>query len=1016
MLLRTPNRWISGLACGFALLTGSALGAEPTAPAQPLEFECRWAAEPISVDGRGDEPAWRGAMLIDRFSLPWLRKDARPAKTATKARLLWDRENLYFLAEMDDADVRAKVLKHDGPTWEDDVFELFFKPAADKPGYFEFEVNAVNTVFDLFVPQRGANMAGPYVAVDPFHVESKVVVHGSLNDSKDKDQGWTVEGRIPWGDFIKAGGRPEIDERWKFALCRYDYSTAEKEPELSTCAPLTQMSFHQHEKFATLRFVGPVNMAGKPFGIDKHVPLLISRVIGSPDPPTPYQVRRVYPKLNIIWPMAVKAEPGTRRLYYIAENNPYGPTTLHRTLGDPASGESEQLMRHDGVAYELAFHPNYKQNGYLYIGINESGPPGPRKTKVKRYTISRQPPFALDPKSERTIIEWPSDGHNGGALAFGLDGLLYVTSADGTSDSDRDVVGQDLSTLRAKVLRIDVEHPDAGREYSVPRDNPFVGTPGARPETWAYGLRNPWRITVDRQTGDVWVGNNGQDLWEQAYLVQRGANYGWSLFEGSHPFYTSRKQGPTPISPPTVEHHHSEARSLTGGLVYYGARRPELRGAYIYGDHSTGKVWGVRHKAGKVTWHKELVDTPFNITGFGIDADGELLIIDHASEGGFYTLEPTPADSARPSFPARLSDSGLFRSVRGHVMQPGVIPYSVNAQLWSDGAYKERYIAVPGKEPRISITSSGGWNFPDGAVLVKSFALELEEGKLESRRWIETRFLTRQQKEWVGYSYLWNDEQTDATLVAGGGLDRDYSIRVPRSAAHPDGVRKQTWHYPSRTECMVCHSRAANYVLGLSTLQMNRDHDYGPVRDNQLRTLEHLGLFQTDVANTAKDAVSREGAAQGLKGKELDKFVVERTQAVGQRAAAKSTQLALAPEKMPRLVDPYDKSADLSARARSYLHSNCAHCHVEAGGGNAQFKIEFGSLLSATKLVDVAPLHGLLDVKDARLIAPGAPQRSVLLTRVGQRGAGQMPPLATSLVDHEAVEMLREWIRQMKPE
>lgn len=954
--------------------------------------------------------------MIERFSLPWLHKDARPAKTATKARLLWDREYLYFLADMDDADVQAKVRKHDGPTWEDDVFELFFKPADDKPGYFEFEVNAVNTVFDVFVPQRGAKIAGPYVAVDPFHVESKVVVHGTLNDSKDKDQGWTVEGRIPWRDFIKAGGRPEIGERWKFALCRYDYSTAEKEPELSTCAPLTQASFHQHEKYATLRFVGPAKMAGKPFGIDKRVPLLTSRVVGSPDPPSPYQLRRVYPKLNVTWPMAVQPEPGTRRLYYIAEDNPYGATTLHRTLGDPETGKSEQLLRDDGVAYDLAFHPNYQQNGYLYIGINEPHlAPGPRKTKVKRYTISRQPPFKFDPATERTIIEWPSNGHNGGAIAFGLDGMLYVTSGDGSSDSDTDVVGQDLSSFRAKVLRIDVDHPKQGREYSIPKDNPFIGMAGARPETWAYGLRNPWRISVDRQTGDVWVGNNGQDLWEQAYLIRRGANYGWSLFEGGHPFYTTRKPGPTPIQRPTVEHHHSEARSLTGGIVYYGRKLPQLRGAYIYGDHSTGKVWGVRHEAGKVTWHKELVDTPFNITGFGIDADGELLILDHAAEGGFYTLEPTPADFARPQFPTRLSESGLFQSVRGHVMQPGVIPYSVNSQLWSDGAYKERFIALPGENPRIAMTPAGGWNFPDGAVLIKSFALEMEEGKPESRRWIETRFFTRQQKEWIGYSYLWNDEQTDATLVAGGGMDQEYAIRVPRSAAHPKGVRKQTWHYPSRTECMTCHSRAANFVLGVSTLQMNRDHDYGAVCDNQLRTLEHLGLIQTDVANVAKDAAREEGAALGLKSKALDQYVVGRTEAEGQRAAAKSTQLALAPEKLLRLVDPYDPGADLTARARSYLHSNCAHCHVEAGGGNAQFNIDFATLLSKTKLVDVPPSHGALNVKDARLIAPGSPERSILLTRVGKRGTGQMPPLATSRVDHEAVEMLREWIKQLKP-
>jgi len=956
-------------------------------------------------------------MLIDTFSLPWLGKDARPAKTATRARLLWDRENLYFLADIEDRDVLAKVLKHDGPTWEDDVFELFFKPAADKPGYFEFEINAANTVFDVFIPERGGKMAGPFIAADQFHVESKVAVHGTLNDSKDEDRGWTVEGRIPWRDFIKAGGRPEIGERWKFALCRYDYTAAEKEPELSTCAPLTQMSFHQHEKYATLRFVGPVAETGaKPFGIEKLTTLLTSRVVGSPDPPPPYQVRRAYPKLDITWPMAVRAEPGTRRLYYIAEDNPYGATTLLRTLEDAEAGKSEQLLRHNGVAYDLTFHPKYAENGYLYVGINEPHTgEGTRKTKVKRYTIGRQPPHVFDPKSEVTIIEWPSNGHNGGAIAFGLDGLLYVTSGDGTSDSDGDVVGQDLSSMRAKVLRIDVDHPGKGRNYSVPRDNPFFGLPGARPETWAYGLRNPWRITVDQKTGDVWVGNNGQDLWEQAYLIKRGANYGWSLFEGSHPFYASRKPGPTPISPPTVEHHHSESRSLTGGVVYYGSRLPELRGAYIYGDHSTGKVWGVRHEQGKVTWHKELVDTPFNITGFALDPDGELLILDHAAAGGLYTLEARPADAAPPAFPKKLSESGLFRSVRGHVMQPGVIPYSVNAELWSDGAHKERFIAIPGETPRIGITQAGGWNFPDGTVLVKSFALEMEEGKPESRRWIETRFFTKQQKEWAGYSYVWNDEQTDATLVAAGGLDRDFAIHVQRSTAHPDGVRKYTWHFPSRTECMVCHSRAANFVLGPSTLQMNRDHDYDGVRDNQLRTLEHLGLFETDLAAVARNAAHEEATAQGLQGKERDKYVRAQTEAANQRAAATSKQLPLAPDKLPRLVDPYDAAADLELRARSYLHANCAHCHVEAGGGNARFNADFFTKLADTKLVDVAPQHGMLEVKDAMLIAPGAPGRSVLLTRMEKRGTSQMPPLATSIVDRPALKLMEEWITRMTP-
>src|SRR5262249_17637355 len=152
--------------------------------------------------------------------------------------------------------------------------------------------------------------------------------------------------------------------------------------------------------------------------------------------------------------------------------------------------------------------------------------------------------------------------------------------------------------------------------------------------------------------------------------------------------------------------------------------------------------------------------------------------------------------------------------------EPALIPYSVNAPLWSDGADKERFIALPGTS-HIEFTTQNGWNFPEGSVLVKTFSLD--------RRRIETRLLTKQVGKWVGYSYVWNDEQTDAELVPAAGMDKTFSVRDPRA---PKGKREQQWHYPSRTECMVCHSRAANFVLGLNVLQMNKEHDYGGVSDN----------------------------------------------------------------------------------------------------------------------------------------------------------------------------------------
>jgi glucose/arabinose dehydrogenase len=1019
------------LACGGILL--ALRGGQPGASAEenqppakatpPTAFECRWAETPITIDGKAGEEAWKHAQVIDHFYLPWL-KDARRARTATKARLLWDREYLYFFAEMEDTDLYADVTEHDGETWDNDVFELFFKPSDDRPGYYEFQVNAAGTIMDMFLPRRNSGGYKRFKKDGDFHIDAKVRLRGTLNHWQDKDQGWSVEGRIPWKDFFRTGGRPAVGERWKFALCRYDYSVDFEGPELSTCAPLRSQNFpdfHHWEDYASLRFVGPAGKsAARPYGIERRLPLTTSRVVGSPEPPPPYRVRKVFPDLKVNFPVAVVPQPGSDRLLFITEEWPYGPTRIRRMKDDPKTTEMETLLDQDAVSYSIVFHPDYKNNGYLFIGSNGPSSGGSsvvRKTQITRHTMSRTPPYALDPATAKVIIEWPSDGHNGGAMAFGQDGMLYVTSGDGTSDSDRNVVGQDMSTLLAKVLRIDIDQPDPGKTYSVPRDNPFVGMKGTRPEIWAYGLRNPWRMTVDAKTGDLWVGNNGQDLWEQEYLIKKGANYGWSVREGSHPFYPNRKAGPTPFTPPTVEHHHSEARSLTGGIVYYGKRLPELRGAYIYADYSTGKIWGVRHEGGKVTWHRELADTRLQITHLSTDTHGEILIADHRGKdkGGFYTLEPTPKDSRPNTFPRTLSQSGLFRSVKGHVLEPALIPYSVNSPLWGDNAFKKRWIALPGADSQIDFTTSRGWNFPDRTVIVKSFGLELEEGNPASRRWVETRFFTNQEGEWFGYSYAWNDEQTEGTLVGAAGLDREFTIRVPPSAEHKGGVRKQNWHYPSRTECMVCHSRAANWVLGLSTLQMNKVHDYDGVRDNQLRTLEHLGVFRVNWADEARAALREEAKARGLSEKDIDVYLERQTATRDQREPVFSTLLAFPPEKYPHLTDPLDAKADLNLRARSYLHSNCSQCHVEAGGGNAQIDLEFTTSPELMKLFNVRPQHDGFGLPGARLIAPGHPERSVLMHRISRRGPGQMPPLATSLVDRDAVPVLREWIRQMPP-
>jgi hypothetical protein len=215
--------------------------------------ECRWAGTPIRIDGKKDDIAWDKAQVLKNFAVFWQK---RKAKTATTARLLWDNNYLYFLADMEDTDLYADVKEHNGITWENDVFELFFKPSEEKPAYYEFQVNAANTRLELFLPSRGAGGYRRFAPLTKLGMESAVRLRGTLNDWEDTDKGWTVEGRIPWSAFKATGGKPKPGDKWRFALCRYDYSKDLERPETSSTAPLTMPDFHRYEDYGELTFVG----------------------------------------------------------------------------------------------------------------------------------------------------------------------------------------------------------------------------------------------------------------------------------------------------------------------------------------------------------------------------------------------------------------------------------------------------------------------------------------------------------------------------------------------------------------------------------------------------------------------------------------------------------------------------------------------------------------------------------------------------------------------------------------
>jgi glucose/arabinose dehydrogenase len=284
----------------------------------------------------------------------------------------------------------------------------------------------------------------------------------------------------------------------------------------------------------------------------------------------------------------------------------------------------------------LAFDPGYRENGYFYVYYSASNP---RRSVVSRFRLDPGNDRVANPQSEVIILEaeQPFSNHNGGQLTFGPDGYLYIGLGDGGSAGDPQRNGQNLGTLLGSILRIDVSGLSAAGKYQIPPDNPFVNTAGARAEIWAFGLRNPWRFSFDRETGLLWAGDVGQNRWEEIDTITRGANYGWNILEGFHCYSPASGCDQSGLTLPLVEYDHSLGCSVTGGYVYRGDKISSLQGYYIYGDFCSGNIWALNYNGNTVTRNILLAKSGLGITSFGEDLAGNLYIL--AREGGIYTLE-----------------------------------------------------------------------------------------------------------------------------------------------------------------------------------------------------------------------------------------------------------------------------------------------------------------------------------------------------------------------------------------
>ena len=283
----------------------------------------------------------------------------------------------------------------------------------------------------------------------------------------------------------------------------------------------------------------------------------------------------------------------------------------------------------------LAFDPGYENNGLFYVYYSAKNP---RRSVVSRFSVKPNDPGKADPGSESIVMEiaQPFSNHNGGQIAFGPDGYLYIGLGDGGRGGDPMLNGQNTATLLGSLLRIDVSNLGGRFSYRIPGDNPLSSVAGAKPEIWAYGFRNPWRFSFDRETGDLWLGDVGQNLWEEINLVKKGRNYGWNVMEGTHCFRPRNGCNETGSELPIVEYSSSQGCSVIGGYVYRGTRLPSLFGAYLYGDFCRGTVWGLRRDGQTVTEHIVLAKVDAQITSFGEDQSRNVYIL--TRDDGIYQL------------------------------------------------------------------------------------------------------------------------------------------------------------------------------------------------------------------------------------------------------------------------------------------------------------------------------------------------------------------------------------------
>ncbi len=708
-----------------------------------------------------------------------------------------------------------------------------------------------------------------------------------------------------------------------------------------------------------------VEAAASPPGLDTRPANTTCLAFDRPDTNASISLQHVYPSLPISNVVAMTQAPGDASYWYFTTRD----GIIGRFANTPAvsswdilldlsmsTGSGKVTIPSDGGLIQLVFHPDYPNDPRVFVNYSTTGTHlRPNDIIISSFVL--QPgSTAIDELSEVVyLVQRRGDFHQGGFMSFGPDGLLYFGFGDGTLQKDPYNLAQNVTDMRGSILRIDVDNIPGGEAYGIPPDNPYAGNarcgptnnPAPCPEIFAPGFRNPFRGDIDPVTGDIWVGDVGYQTREEVDKVVKGGNYGWNVYEGSLCQQFSGSCADTSLIGPVVDFSHGNGQcAVIGGYVYRGSDISGLQGRYVFADYCTSKVSAVQHDTGGNAFEEILLPGGSGIgliNTFARDNAGELYVVTGTQ---IYKITDNSGGGTTTA-PATLSQTGCFDAVDPTIPAPGLIPFDINAPLWSDGAGKKRWIALQ-DGTTVSISADGDFLFPPGTVLIKEFSYNGVPH--------ETRLLVRHlDGVWAGYSYEWRADGSDADLLPAG------KVKVLPSGA--------TWTYPSRAECLRCHTDSANFSLGPEVGQLNREMLYPQTLRvaNELQTLDHIGIFTS-------------GLPAGI-------------------------------ENLPAYAGLGQTQHSVAYRARSYLHSNCSGCHRPGEVTQAPMDFRFSTPTAGINACNVTPVFGDLGVTGATILTPGSPGLSVTRLRDASRDPLiQMPPLGTAVAHDEWLALLDSWI------